>query len=303
MRVVITGGSGRLGSAMARAFASAHHPVVTLGHADLDITRPDLVRTAVARLAPDVIINCCAYNAVDAAEADPASAYAVNARGPAALAAAAADSGAVLVHFSSDFVFDGDASTPYREDAHANPISVYGASKLAGEDAVRTLASHYILRVSSLFGGRGTNGHRATIDYIAGTLLTGGTVRAQVDRWVTPSYVPDVTETTRLLVERGAPYGTYHCVSSGAVTWYDLAVAIARRLGVPAAIQGVTAAELKPGAPRPRFCALANDRLRSLGVPVSAWEASVARHLAMPLPPPPPEEGRKRNRHHQRQFA
>ena len=303
MRAVITGGSGRLGAAMVRAFASGHHPVACPGHADLDITRPDRVRAVVARLRPDVIINCCAYNAVDAAEADPASAYAVNARGPAALAAAAADTGAVLVHFSTDFVFDGEASTPYREDAPTNPISVYGASKLAGEDAVRTLPAHYILRVSSLFGGRGIHGQRATVDYIAGTLLAGGTVRAQVDRWVTPSYVPEVIEATRLLVEGDAPFGTYHCVSSGAATWHDLASAIAHRLGLPARIQGVTAAELRPGAPRPRFCALSNDKLRSIGVPVSAWEASLASHLAMLLPPAPPEEGRQRNRDHQRQLA
>ena len=141
--------------------------------------------------------------------------------------------GTLLVHYGTDFVFDGTASAPYVEDDPVNPLSVYGASKLAGEAEVRSVCPHhYILRVESLFGGAGVGGHRATIDYIADTLVAGSTVRAFVDRTVSPSYVPDVARATRELIARSGPHGTYHCVSTGMTTWYDIAQHIAVELGV-----------------------------------------------------------------------
>src|SRR5918994_5828938 len=162
-RIVVVGARGRLGSPLSADLAAAGYHVTRLFRSDLDVTEPVQVAAAVEGLRPDVIVNCTAYNAVDAAEAHPETAFAVNAAAPATMAEAARRVNAVLVHYGSDFVFDGCAASPYAEDAATNPLSVYGASKLAGEEAVRSLPEHYILRVESLFGGRDAAGHKTTV--------------------------------------------------------------------------------------------------------------------------------------------
>jgi dTDP-4-dehydrorhamnose reductase len=281
MRIVITGAAGRLGAALHQEFAAAGHDVIALGRRDLDITVEEQVGTVLKGLRPDAILNCSAYNAVDAAEADPASAFALNAHGPANLARAAREGDALLVHYSTDFVFDGRAREPYSETAATNPLSVYGASKLQGEDEVRRLERHYILRLESLFGGTGIRGHRSTIDQIADSILKGLAVRVVRDRTVSPSRVSDVTRASRELLERGAPFGTYHCVNSGFATWYDVALEISRQLFRPADIVPVFASDLVTPALRPRFCALANQKLLSLGIEMPSWGRAIAQHLAI----------------------
>ena len=280
MRIVITGAAGRLGAAIQREFAAAGHDVLALGRGDLDVTAEEQVATVLKGLRPDAIVNCSAYNAVDAAEADPASAFALNAHGPANLARAARENDALLMHFSTDFVFDGRSMEPYREDAVTNPLSVYGTSKLAGENEVRSLDRHYILRLESLFGGTGVKGHRATIDQITENILEGSTVRVVKDRTVTPSHVPDVIRASRLLLEKAAPFGTYHCVNSGSATWYEVALEISRQLWRPADIVAVFASDLRTPARRPRFCALSNQKLLSLGIEMPSWRRGIEEHLA-----------------------
>jgi dTDP-4-dehydrorhamnose reductase len=280
LHICVIGASGRLGGAMAHALQRAGHRVFALGHSELDITDETKVAAMVASLQPQAIVNCCAYNAVDAAEDDPTAAFAVNATGPRALARAAARVGAVIVHYSTDFVFDGEASGPYLETAPTNPLSVYGASKLAGEDEVRHIEGHYILRVESLFGGTSTVGCRATIDYMADTLTAGLPVRAIADRTVSPSYVDDVVRATRTLLEERGQFGTYHCVSSGCTTWYELANEIARQLNTSAPVVPVLAQDFPTRAVRPRFCALSNRKLGQFGIELPSWTAALARHLA-----------------------
>ena len=281
LRVAIVGAAGRLGRVVCDEFATSGHDVVALTRTALDITDGNAVHRVVAEVRPDVVVNCTAYNAVDGAESDSATAFAVNAHGPGLLASAASRVGATLVHFSTDFVFDGTSRTPYLEHDQVNPLSVYGASKLAGEVAVnRATPNHYILRVESLFGGEGVRNHRATIDYIIENLVTGAPVRAVVDRTVTPSYVPEIASTTRLLVERAAPHGTYHCVSSGVTTWYDLAIFLAEQLSVSARIAPLESTQLRTVAPRPQFCALSNAKLRGVGIALPDWQSAVRRHLS-----------------------
>ena len=279
MRIIVTGAGGRLGGAVWAELASAGHTVTALGRADLDITSAEHMRTAIARLCPEVIVNCSAYNDVDGAETNQAAAFAINAHGPSLLADTAEAAGALLVHYGSDFVFDGTAQEPYAEDAAPNPLNVYGASKLAGESAVRRVRGHYILRVESLFGGSCGVGRRATVDWIAAKLLAGAVVHAVVDRTVSPSYVFDVARATRTLLEYHAPFGTYHCVNSGFSTWYELAVEIACALGIAGRIEPVTAADLKTMATRPRFCALSNLKLYAVGVAMPSWQSAIRRHL------------------------
>src|SRR5262245_53168401 len=279
MRILVTGAGGRLGGAIRAELASAGHTVAALGRAELDIRCEGQVRDAITKLGCEVIVNCSAYNDVDGAEANREAAFSINAHGPAVLAEAASAAGVILVHYGTDFVFDGTASEPYGEDDLPNPLNVYGASKLCGETAVRLIGDHYILRVESLFGGSGIVARQATVDWIAAKLRTGAVVHAVADRTVSPSYVFDVARATRTLLEYQAPFGTYHCVNSGSGTWYELAVEIADLLGIGGGIGPVTAADLKTSARRPKFCSLSNLKLFGVGVPMPAWQAALRRHL------------------------
>jgi dTDP-4-dehydrorhamnose reductase len=279
MRILVAGAAGRLGGVVSRDFSAAGHQVSALYRSHLDITDADQVSAAVRVLRPNVIVNCVAFNSVDAAETDVAQAMAINARGPAILAKAADRCGAVLIHFSTDFVFDGCSGDPYLESDPPNPLSVYGASKLAGELEVRAIERHYILRLESLFGGCGVNGHRATIDYVIDTLIACQPVRAFCDRTVSPSYVGDVSLATSALIGRAAPYGTYHCVNSGFTTWSDLAFEIARRLRIHGRITPIKSAEVLTPAKRPQFCALSNDKLRHQGIDMPTWQDALDRHI------------------------
>ena len=288
MRALVTGAGGQLGRVLARVFA-AQGEVVPLTRADLDLTDDAAVRARVGETRPDVILNCAAYNAVDGAEDDPVAALAVNAFGVRSLARAAAGVDATLIHYGTDFVFDGTASEPYREDDAVNPQSVYAMSKLLGEWFAEG-ARHYVLRVESLFGGAaldpGAGGHRlgSSLDRIADALIAGREVRAFVDRVVSPSYVDDVAAATLALVRTAPAPGLYHCVGSGHATWFDVATELAERLGVESAIRGITLDELKLRAPRPRFCALSNRKLAAAGIEMPHWRDALARYARIRMP-------------------
>lgn len=276
MKVLVTGAAGQLGSAIVAEFGSANE-VVARTRGELDITDHSAVMRFVTSEHPTAIINCAAYNHVDQAEDEPELAFEVNALAVRSLARAASEIDAVLVHYSTDFVFDGTASAPYTEDDPPNPQSAYAASKLAGEYFAQDALRHYVLRVESLFGGaRG----KSTLDWIVEHLEAGREVRAFTDRIVSPSYVVDVARATRLLLERAAPYGLYHCVNTGQVTWYDLACRLAGQLGSSAKVVPLTLGDVALRAPRPRFCALSNAKLQRVRITMPTWQDALARYLA-----------------------
>lgn len=278
-RVLVTGASGQLGSAIVRTFAGAE--VTALTRRDLDITDPAAVRRVVAAARPAVIINCAAFNDVDAAEAKPLEALAANAYAVRSLSRAAEACDATLVHYGSDFVFDGEASTPYDETAEPAPRSTYAASKLLGEWLALDAPHAFVLRVESLFGcDVGWRGRRGTLDTIVDGLEHGREVRVFTDRVVSPSYIEDVAAATRHLIETGAPPGLYHCVNSGSGTWHEVAVEAARLLGVTPQFRTMTMGEAALKAARPRFCALDNRKLAAAGFPMPAWQDALRRWLA-----------------------
>lgn len=265
---------------MVHGLIKAGYDVTALFRTDLDITDASRIDRVIQQVNPDIVFNCTAYNAVDAAETDIEAAFAVNGEGPRRLAGAAARVGAAIVHYSTDFVFDGRAIVPYLEDAPPNPLNVYGASKLVGERAVRCHTRHYILRVESLFGGARRGAQRATVDYLADNIEAAVPVRAIVDRTVSLSYVDDVVRATHALLERDAPYGTYHCVTSGFTTWYEVARVIASHLGAGTPIIPVRFRDSPGVAERPRFCALSNRKITAAGVEMPSWKTALAQHLA-----------------------
>src|SRR5262245_23002289 len=218
---------------MAVRFA-ADQPTVALTRRELDLCDANAVRARVAEIAPSAIVNCAGFNHVDQAETRIEEAMEANAFAVLTLARAATESSAALVHYSSDFVFDGVIDRPYTEQDQPAPQSVYAASKLLGEWFAAETPAHYVLRVESLFGG--VSLRKSSLDRIIDATAEGGPVKAFVDRVVSPSYAWDVVDATRAIVERGPPAGTYHCVNTGAATWYDPALEVRRQLGAHAAI-------------------------------------------------------------------
>lgn len=284
MRVLVTGAAGLLGSAVTEAFRLNHDDVHPVDRAGLDIVDAGAVNTLVRRLSPDVVINCAAYNDVDRAESDAAAALDVNAFAVKALAQAARSVEAMFVHYSSDFVFDGQASRPYREDDPPGPRSVYAASKLLGEWFAADAPRHYVLRVESLFGRPGSSAaaRRGSLGTIVDRIRAGETVPVFIDRTVSPSFTADVASATRRLVESAAPAGLYHCVNDGAATWRAVAQEAAHLLGLPLVVRELTLESVTLKAVRPKFCAMSPARLASLGIVMPTWQDALARFIGDP---------------------
>jgi dTDP-4-dehydrorhamnose reductase len=277
---LVLGAGGQLGEAMSMQLAQRHE-VVARTRRDLDVTDSEAVSEAVASICPDVIVNCAAYTDVDGAQQDPVAALDANAWAVRTLSRAADEIDATLVHFSTDFVFDGEGDRPYREEDEPNPRGTYAASKLLGEWFAAEAPQHYVLRVESLFGGPRA---KSSIDRILDGLLAGVPVRAFADRTVSPSYVDDVVEATSALIDRRAPYGLYHCVNTGWTTWAALAHELARRIDrADAAIVAVPMAEACLPTPRPQFAALSNEKLAAVGVAMPTWQDALERYLAQRL--------------------
>ena len=274
--VLVTGAGGQLGQVMTTRLAPGHE-VVTLSRTELDVTDSEAVMNAVTTICPDAVVNCAAYTNVDAAEREPLPALAVNAWAVQALARAANSINAVLVHFSTDFVFDGNADRPYTEDDMPNPRSSYASSKLLGEWFAAEVPAHYILRVESLFGGPTA---KSSVDKMLQTIRSGGEVRAFVDRTVSPSFVDDVVVATSALLDRRSPPGIYHCVNSGWTTWSGIARELAVIAGKPdAAIVDVSVSDAGLTVSRPQFAALSNAKLASCGVTMPPWQDALRRYV------------------------
>ena len=275
--VLVTGATGQLGEAMV-AQLEGRHEVVNLGRKDLDVADTARVLATVAAICPDVIVNCAAYTNVDGAEQDPTAALAANSWAVRALARAAGDINAVLVHYSTDFVFDGISTRPYTEADEPNPRGTYAVSKLLGEWFAADASTHYVLRVESLFGGPRA---RSSVDKIVQNLVAGREVRAFADRTVSPSYVEDVVNATSELLEQRPASGVYHCVNSGWTTWSGIARELASLVGkADADIVDVKMEDAKLIAPRPKFAALDNGKLTAAGIPMPTWQDALKRYVA-----------------------
>jgi dTDP-4-dehydrorhamnose reductase len=279
MRVAVVGARGQLGTAIVREF-EPRHDVVALGRETLDIGDDAAVAAVMARVRPQAIINCAAYNDVDGAEDHPVEALNANAFAVRALARAAADHDAALVHYSTDFVFDGAASRPYTEADPPNPRGAYAASKLLGEWFAADAPRAYVLRVESLFGrAAGGAPAKGSVASIVKTLAAGREARVFEDRTVSPTYIIDAATATRQLVEQASAPGVYHCVNAGHCTWLELARELARQMGIEPRLAPVRMAALTLRAPRPLYCALSIAKLAAAGIVMPAWQDAVARFI------------------------
>jgi dTDP-4-dehydrorhamnose reductase len=278
LKVLVTGARGQLAGTLIEAYKETAQ-VLAYSHDDLDIADHDAVMSLVARERPDVIFNCASFNHVDRAEDEPERALNVNAFGVRNLSRAAQATGVTLVHYSSDFVFDGKSTRPYVEEDVPNPQSVYAVSKLLGEWFALEAPRAYVLRVESLFGGANA---KSSVDHIVASIEAGKEARVFHDRTVSPSYVVDVADATKAIVDRAAP-GLYHCVGTGHATWYELAQEIARLMAkrADAHLVPISMADAALKAPRPMFSALANDKLKNI-VDIPTWQDALRRYLSSP---------------------
>jgi len=279
MKVVVVGARGQLGAGIVHEFSPAHD-VAALGRTDLDITDGAAVERVMAGLRPEAIVNCAYYGNVDGAEDHPLEALQANALGVRSLARAASAHDAALVHFSSDFVFDGTASRPYTEEDRPNPRSVYAVSKMLGEWFAGAAPRAYVLRVESLFGRAPTGPPpKGSVAGILNAMLAGGEPQVFEDRTVSSTYILDAARATRQLVEARAPAGTYHCVNSGHCTWLEFARELARQLGIAPRLRPVRMADVPLRAVRPQYCALSNAKLASIGIAMPTWQDGLARYV------------------------
>jgi dTDP-4-dehydrorhamnose reductase len=274
---LVLGADGQLGTQFVKSL-DGRCRVVGADVKEVDVCDARSLAKLTTEVQPDTIINCAAWNAVDQAEERPLDALYTNAYAVQTLANLAGELGATLVHFSTDFVFDGQTVKPYAETDQPRPISTYGMSKLLGEAACASWARHYVLRLSSLYGG---HQRRSYVDHIASAVRAGRSVPVYEDRFVSPSYAPDVVAATLALLQRQAPFGLYHCVSSDFCSWYDVAVEVARQLPAsPSCLEPVRFSNTPGRANRPQFCALSTGKLEACIGPMPGWKDALSRHLA-----------------------
>ena len=281
-RYVLIGATGQLGFDLARTF-DLPGTLVTPRHADLDILDARGMGEALRALRPTHVLNTAAWNAVDAAENESRRAFALNAEAVGTLAETCQRLGARLVHFSTDYVFDGAKRAPYAETDAPNPLSAYAVSKLAGEDLARQRCEQaLVIRVSGLFGIGKSAGKGGTnfVETMLGLARARRPLRVVADQVLGPSYTLDVARIVWRVVASGHT-GLCHVTSAGATSWHDFAREIFRLEGLMPSLTPVTSAEYGARARRPLYSALAHDALRALGIAEpQAWQPALVAYLA-----------------------
>ena len=285
-RILIVGNAGQLGRELERLFAGIG-PIIAVDRESVDLADADQTRALVRRAAPDIILNAAAYTAVDRAESERDLAYAINAQAPRVLAEEARERNALLVHYSTDYVFDGSKPGPWTETDAPNPLNVYGASKLAGEQAVESIGGkHLIFRTSWVYGPHGNN-FLLTMLRLAGERDRLSIVDDQIGAPTTSICLARATHAvvTGVLAGRfGDPQdwsGLYHMTSAGSVSWFGFAQAIFARaatlLGVKApALTPIATKDYPTPAARPRNSVLSNAKLQArFGVELPQWESAL----------------------------
>ena len=276
MRIAVTGGSGMLARELLPQLESAGHEVKALPRAQADVTSLRALRAAIEPFAPRWIVHLAAFTRVDDCERDPDLAFRVNGLGARNAALAAAACGASVLTISTDYVFDGRATRPYREYDPAAPLSVYGRSKWAGEEAVREVAPrHMIVRTAWLYGAGGAN----FVDSILRKARHGEPLAVVDDQRGSPTWTRDLAAALVLLVAAGE-YGTYHCTNGGDCTWHELAEHAIARAGHGATIERIGTGTLVRPAPRPAYSVLDGSWCEQVtGLRMPHWKDAVDRYV------------------------
>lgn len=282
MNILLTGINGQVGWELRRTLCPLGR-VVAVDRKELDLADPDAIHAKVRALSPKLIVNPAAYTAVDRAEHEPDQARAINAIAPGVLAEAAKGCGAILVHYSTDYVFDGSKVGPYVEDDAPNPLNVYGATKLEGEEAIRASgARHLILRTSWVYGTRGHN-FLLTMQRL---MRERAELKIVDDQVGAPTWSRLIAEATALILaqclspargaDRPEPWGTYHLTCAGETSWFGFAKAIAELGGYSTRLKPISTADYPTPARRPANSRLDNSKLaRTFGIRLPHWREAL----------------------------
>lgn len=279
MKIALLGASGQLGHDLQPALRS--HEIHALTRKELDVTEFSHTRELLLDTHPDVILNTTAYHRVDDCETQPDLAYRTNALAALNLVRIANDLDAVLVHISTDYVFDGRATQPYTEDAVPFPLSVYGNSKLAGEFLVRALCKKYFLiRTCGLYGSAGSQGKGGNfVETMITKAKRGESIRVVNDQVATPTYTVDLAHQIARVIQL-TEYGLYHMTNEGSCTWYEFAKSIFELSGMEADLSPTTSEIYKAPAIRPQYSVLENARLKKLGLnEMRPWREALTAYL------------------------
>lgn len=282
-RIIVTGANGQLGRGINQILNQRMD--FTIINADisettaycpikLDIANPVAVMNLVRDIKPEIIINCAAHTAVDLCETDQENAYRINALGPKNLAVAAEALDAKLIHISTDYVFDGEGSSPYTEADTPNPTTVYGQTKLQGEEFVKELCNKYFIIRTAWLYGEGKNFVKTMLSLAE----KGNPIRVVSDQSGCPTSVLELTRAIYYLMDTSC-YGTYHGVCQGVTTWYDFAVEIFRLAGLNPEVIPVTSDEYKTAAKRPKYSVLEDKNLADMGYYMKPWAEALKEYM------------------------
>jgi dTDP-4-dehydrorhamnose reductase len=277
-RILLVGGSGQLGTAIAQRWRGC--AIVAPSHDELAIERSEQLAREMDRVAPDVLVNAAAFHDVDRCERQPNDAFEINAHAVGRAARLAAQRDALFVTLSTDYVFDGEKDEPYTETDRPNPLSVYGASKLEGENLTQSSGVRaFVVRTCGVYGpSRSVAQRRPFIDRVLAQQGTAEPVPVVADVIASPTFAGDLADALRALIESEV-YGLYHAAGAGAVSWYDFACEAKRQAYADLRIEPIAAEQWKAIAIRPRFSALENAKLGKLGIALPPWRDGIAAYL------------------------
>ena len=279
MRIAIIGADGQLGSDLVRTLAGDE--IFPLYYPEFDVTRPDIMRSILQGLRPDTVINTAAFHRVDECEDNPEMSFRVNSIAVRDLARLASDLGFILVHFSTDYVFDGRKRAPYVEADPPNPLNVYAVSKLAGEFFVRALTEkHFLIRTCGLFGEASSRekGYNF-VDRMIALAEARKPLRVVDDQWITPTSTAELAERTSGLI-RTDQYGLFHLTSEGQCTWFRFAQELFTLLDKRPLLEPVSSMAFAAKARRPPYSVLENKRAREIGLKdFSSWNDALRAYL------------------------
>jgi len=280
MKVLLIGANGQLGSDLLKVFEAAGDTVVPATHALVDVCSEERVAEIMAAAKPELVVSTAAYHRVEECEKKAALAFQVNGIGAMNLALACQRSGAALVHFSTDYVFDGKKNAAYEETDLPSPLSVYGTSKVVGEHLIAAYADRYfVIRTCGLYGVAGSSGKGGNfVETMLKKAMAGDAIRVVDDQVLTPTYTADLAEATRKLILTEG-YGLYHISSEGQCSWYEFAHAIFDCAGLQANLSPVHSSEFASSVKRPANSVLSKAKLHALGVSMPSWKDALRRYL------------------------
>ena len=284
MKIAVIGGNGQLGSDVVRAFTGNGDEACALTHEDIELSDLDSVTKCVRELGPDVIVNTAAMHHVENCEREPQKSFAVNALGARNLAIVARDTQAILMHVSTDYVFDGSKRAPYVEEDAPLPLNVYGSSKLAGEHFVRTLLpKHFVLRTSAIYGKSPcrAKGGLNFVELMLKLARERGEVRVVDSEFVTPTPTPQLAQ-QMVFLSRSEAYGLYHATAEGSCSWFEFAREIFDATKTSVKLTVANAGDFPVKVPRPTYSVLENSGLKSRGLNIfEPWQNGLRDYLGI----------------------